>query len=393
MDHNKKLDFIHKMSKLALDHVQHFDSGGTVLQGPSNPAANNTVNSGNGIAAALGLNNSFQANGANIQGGTNAQQLNNAYTGAQTGLTQQQLLANELAGQTTQGVNTQTQLTQQLENIAKGTGPNPAATQLASTTGKTVANTAALMAGQRGASANPALIAREAAQQGAVAQQEAAGQGATLQAQQSLAAQQQLANLAATQVGQSTGQVNTASAANQGEQGILQNANTATNNANVGMQSNINSTNAAIASGNQQAGGKSLGGIASGIGSATGLFAKGGEVGSRHMAGPYKSHVANFFAAGGKTEGKKVPAMLSPGEKYLSPEEVKKVLTTGANPLKLGKKVPGKAKVKSDSLKNDTVPATLEEGGLVLPKHIMNSMSREKAELFVHKSMSKGQRK
>lgn len=432
MDHAKKLEFIHKMTKMGLEHVQHFDGGGTVLGGPANPAANNIVNSGSGIAAALGLNNSFQANGANIQAGTNNAQLNQAYTDANNALDTQAGQTAVLNPQVQTAAANEATLANQFSDQAQGLGPNVAKSQLAQATGQNVANQAALMAGQRGASSNVGLLAKQAAEQGAATQQAAVGQGATLQAQQSIAAQQQQAQLAAQQIAQAQAAANSGVGAQQGEQQILQGANTATNNANVAMQSNINNTNAAIAAGNQAAGGKAFGAIAGGIGSALGL-AKGGKVkkmaeggaavelgtgkrippdpdagshdgvisswlglanGGSVCEGPHKSHVANFLAAGGKATNKKVPAMLSPGEKYLSPEEVKKVMLQGANPLKMGKAVPGKAKVKGDSLKNDVVPATLEEGGLVLPRHIMNGMSREKAELFVHKSMAKkGQRK
>lgn len=80
----------------------------------------------------------------------------------------------------------------QLQNIANGQGPNPAQAMLNQATGQNVANQAALMAGQRGASANAGLIARQAAMQGAGIQQNAAGQGATMQANQSLGALGQL---------------------------------------------------------------------------------------------------------------------------------------------------------------------------------------------------------
>lgn len=70
--------------------------------------------------------------------------------------------------------------------------------------------------------------------------------------------------------------------------------------------------------------------------------------------------------------GGKVPAMVSPGEVYIPPSQMREV-AKGKDPIKAGERIPGKAKVKGDSLKNDTVPATLEEGGVVLPKSIMES--------------------
>lgn len=96
-------------------------------------------------------------------------------------------LKNVLAGQ--QGT------AAQYQNIANGTGPNPAQAALNQSTGQNVANQAALMAGQRGAGANVGLLARQAAQQGAATQQQAVGQGATLQANQQIAGLQGMAGV------------------------------------------------------------------------------------------------------------------------------------------------------------------------------------------------------
>ncbi len=74
----------------------------------------------------------------------------------------------------------------QLQGVANGTGPNPAQAMLNQATGQNVANQSAMMAGQRGAGSNVGLMARQAAQQGAATQQQAAGQGATMQANQQL---------------------------------------------------------------------------------------------------------------------------------------------------------------------------------------------------------------
>ncbi len=82
---------------------------------------------------------------------------------------------------------------QQYQDIANGTGANPAQAMLNQSTGQNVANQAALMAGQRGAGANVGLMARQAAQQGAATQQQAAGQAASMQAQQQIAGLQGLA--------------------------------------------------------------------------------------------------------------------------------------------------------------------------------------------------------
>jgi hypothetical protein len=91
----------------------------------------------------------------------------------------------------------------------------------------------------------------------------------------------------------------------------------------------------------------------------------------------------------GYAEGGKVPALVSPGEKYLSPEQAQDVLKGKENPMN-GKTIPGKAKVKGDSYANDTVPVTLEEGGCVIPRSVLQSdQPMKNAIKFVHAHMKK----
>ncbi len=86
---------------------------------------------------------------------------------------------------------------------------------------------------------------------------------------------------------------------------------------------------------------------------------------------------------------KKVNAVVSPGERYLPPDAVAKVLA-GRSPMNAGEKIPGKAKVKGDSLKNDTVPKKLEVGGIVIPKSVMESKNpAQGAKDFVAKIIAK----
>jgi hypothetical protein len=182
----------------------------------------------------------YNANGVGTQG--------SAISGLQGVAAQQAALAAQ------QGATTQ-----QYQNLASGVGPNPAQSMLNQQTGQNVANQAALMAGQRGASANVGLMARQAAQQGAATQQQAVGQGATMQAQQQIAglaglsAQQQaqgstigamgntqsaIGNLGTTQVGQQQAGVSNMAAqgaqlAGQQQAGIVNQANQA--NAQIGQ--------------------------------------------------------------------------------------------------------------------------------------------------------------
>ena len=80
---------------------------------------------------------------------------------------------------------------------------------------------------------------------------------------------------------------------------------------------------------------------------------------------------ANTAQAPAFAQGGAIPALVSPGEKYLPPKAVEEV-KKGKNPMKVGETIPGKAKVKGakNSYANDTVPKTLEEGGIVLPRSV-----------------------
>lgn len=67
-------------------------------------------------------------------------------------------------------------------------------------------------------------------------------------------------------------------------------------------------------------------------------------------------------------EGGKVPAMISPGERYIPPKYVDAVRKGHKKASEVAPKIPGKAKVKGDSEVNDTVPAFLRTGGVVVPR-------------------------
>lgn len=365
-----------------------------------------------------GLQSHNEAHLPNIQDPINQDQLNQANTQTQTGLTGQQTLAQALAAQgglqNQQNVfGQQQQLANALQMQAQGQGPSPALMQLNQATGQNVSNQAALMAGQRGSNSNVGLIARQAAQQGAGIQQQAAGQAAILQAQQQLAAQQQLQ---AQQAGMQ--QVAGQQVANQiGGQGAyttaaLQNQNQLLggqgqfNNAMAGAQANVNSVNADTANKNAAAYGNILGGALGGVGAgltmglmkpAAGLGSLGAATqygGGAGLAGagegaassgfmtayqggmidPHHAAMAQVYHQGGK-----VDALVSPGELYVPPSKVGKVAAGKEGLQSAAKKVPGKANVKGDSLKNDTVPAKLEEGGIVIPRSVLDSDEPMKA--------------
>lgn len=280
------------------------------------------------IPTLLGLGGNganFQAQQANIQSPTTVQQANDAYALAQQQAQQQAQFAQQTGA--VNGLGNQQNVYNQLQQVAQGQGPNPAQAELAQATGQNIASQAALAAGQRGAGANAGLIARQVGQQGGALQQQAAGQAATLQAQQSLGALNQLGGIAGQQVGQQQNALATANQAAQGLQGNVLQGISNQNNANVQMQGNVNSANAGVAQQNAKKQGDILSSLAGAAGTVLGL-ASGGAVPN----GP-KSHVTHYL-----------------------------------NNYKDGGKVSGKPAVKGDSPKNDTVPAMLSPGEIVVPR-------------------------
>lgn len=318
---------------------------------------------------------SFNAQAAPLIQPVTAGQVNQGALSATQGLNASQMLAGQLAPGVGQGINSQAALSEALMNQANGVGPNPAQAQLAQNTGQNVANQAALMAGQRGSSANAGLIAREAAQQGAGIQQNAVGQAATLQAQQQLAAQQQLQQLAANQIGQGQGAVNAQNQVAQQNQGSLLGALQGYNANEVGSTYSQNSANAGIAQQNAKDTNSTLGSIIPSVG--TGLtkigtsllgFAKGGEA---------KNVLAQALSK------KTMPAHLRDMAKIYHP----KVLKMACGGMAEGAVVPGDPKVPGKNTeKNDVVPAMLTPKEIVLPLSVTQAKNPgEAAKAFVEK--------
>ena len=208
---------------------------------------------------------------------TSNAQIQTAYGGVQGGLTAQQALLQALQAQ--QGIQNQSQVYGQLQGIASG-AVNPAQAQFNQNTAANVANQAALMAGQRGASQNVGLLARQAAQQGAGIQQQAVGQEAAQQAQNQIAAIGQAGNLATAQAGQQIGQTNANVQAQQAEQQALLNAMQGYNQQQVALQSNINQANAALGGTQLQGQQGLIGGVLGslGLGGFSAAKAEGGEI-------------------------------------------------------------------------------------------------------------------
>lgn len=443
----------------------------------------------------------FRAKEADVEKGYDKSQIDTAYNQTQSGLGQQQDFANALRAQNGMGnqasvFNQQQALANQLQNVANGTGPNPALAQLNQTTGQNVQNQAALMAGQRGAGSNVGLMARQIGQQGAGLQQQAVGQGATLAAQQQLAGMNALQNqqnmmgsMANQQVGQYGSALGAYNSSAQNQQRALLDALAQYNNAQVNTRSNVNNANAAISaitaksqndmfggflsglSGQQAMGGgggggggmSSLGGMGGGggggggggmdLGSAGTMFAAHGGMVPKHYdvggtVGPAETFLSNPGAASMPSPDMSEPVAPAPdmgapapqapnspmsfagqflkgmmgknaaaGTNDLAPVAPTDQNSMGApmdikpmeNPNQLkeesipisqdqgtklrqgakdqgttirqmammgmskGAMVPGKAPVKGDSLKNDTVPAMLSPGEVVIPRHVMQS--------------------
>lgn len=365
--------------------VQHFAIGGDVgmASGATAPVTNtgqffNAVASPmKDLVGAFTFNNNYQAGLApqmqsdysNMinQGGANAMA---GYGQSQDILSQQQNLAQQLLAQT------------------QGSGPNPAQAMLQQQTGNNMAQQAALMASARGASVNPALIARQAAQQGAGIQQQGAGQAAILGAQQQLQAQQQLAAqqqaMQQANLGQQQLQGNLFTGA-----GALQNTQNANNVSNYGQMQGIN---AQVAQGNANRSNQAMGGLLNGAMSAIGGFAEGGQVAPMNI--PRLDDAVGIsldkpsFGGGGDSSPKATGLGGGSG---------------GGGPMKMlqpnavfagGGEVPGEPQHPGNDYRNDRVPALLSKGEIVLPNTVTQSDDAPlKAAEFVKHLMEGGEPK
>lgn len=382
--------------------VHHFDTGALVGAGIGGAAAGGPgaaiggMSGGdfsgqglaNGLASpfktlanAFNTPNTYQAGLAPTQqsdySGVIGQGANNALAGYGTSqgvLQQQQALANQLLAQ------------------SQGQGPNPAQAQLAQNTGQNAQGQAALMASQRGASANPALIARLAAQQGANVQQQGVGQAATLGAQQQLAAQQGLAQqqqaMQTANLGQQQlqGQLFTGA-------GALQNTQNANQVANYGQ---MQGTNAQIAQNNVNAQNKTVGSLLnSGMGAIGAMFADGGQVAT--------AVVPNLMSGSGSgVEVNGPTGKIGGGSSSPStggdPGSGAGAGGVSASPMMMaapeavanGGAISGHPAHPGNDYRNDIVPALLSKGEIVIPNSITQSDDApEKAAEFIRQLMNK----
>lgn len=332
------------------------------------------------IVAAVGstlLSKSMEKGGqlSEVRQPSSVDQANQLYGQVQNGLGQQQdfvksiMGAGDLGQQQAQNAFHQQQLADMLMNQSQGNGPNPAMAQFNNTTGQNIASQAALMGSQRGAGANAGLLARQAGYQGAGIQQNAVGQGAALQAQQQLGAQQALmgqqnsiANQQAGVQGQQQAALNAYSTvANAAQQNTLNSIN-GQNSANVGSTASFNQAN--TGAGGQQAGLLGNGFAGNAIGGAT-------------------SAIGGLFAGGGKAHGGMIEGKYAHGGEVGPRSHMGRVMKDGGQ-------VAGKAKVKGDNTKNDTVQTMLSPGEIVIPRSIVQGKNApDNASDFVRQVLAK----
>lgn len=371
------------------------------------------------------------------------EQAQELYKQQQEAIRQQRDFAQALAAQSPQAIQAQQQLLGQLQQRVAGTAPSVAQTQLAQAAGQGIAGVGAALAGQRGSGANVGLTQRNIAGMGAQSMQDLAGRAATLRAQEQMGAEQSLMGLAGQQLSQVQAARQQELQAGQAQQAQIQQAIANRNQLMQAMAGGKQEFQAGLIGGLLGAGATAVKGMAKGgsvekddeekedfasafsknmesmaqpqsrmaqagkmAGSSIGGFAsqlmakkpkilgatKGGYSGANLGLATEMPQMINPMATSqnigalnlGMAKGGKVPAMVSPGEKYLPPSEVEKVKKGEKEPVNAGRMIPGKAKVAGDSLKNDTVPATLEEGGIVIPRSVMQSENpAEKARQFV----------
>ncbi len=368
------------------------------------------------ISSLVGTAGGFKGTGVDAPrdaGYTTPEQAQTAYEGTQASLNNQQAFLQALQAQNgllnQANVFSQQQgLANQLQSVANGGGPNPAMAQLNQATGANVANQAALMAGQRGSGANAGMMARLAAQRGGDLQQQAVGQGATMQAQQSLGAMAQLAaqqanmgNMANTQVGNQMGQTNANTQSQMANHSNIIGAGTA-------AQSNMNQANTALISGTAQQQAAVGGGAMSGAGSAMAALAEGGMVEDPQvvMPAPQVASSGPQSGVGKLLKDKKTGIPTTSSDPIVNgfnslgtgigtyihnhPSTDTTVNTQETISKSRGGDVPGKAPVPGDSYANDIVSAKLSPGEIVIPRSItMGPNAAANAAKFVEQELSK----
>ena len=341
-----------------------------------------------GLAGGVGGTGFAGPSAANIQSFVTPEQIKQAYQGTQGGLEQQQALLQALQQQ--QGIANQAQVYNQLQNIVGGGGPNPALAQLAQTTGQNIAAQQALMAGQRGAAQNVGMLARQAGMQGGALQQQAAGQAATLAAQQQMSALGQAGQMATTQAGQQIAQTQAAQQAQAQQQAQLMGQQQAYNQQQIQQQAAINAANAQLAGQTMGMAGSAIGGVMQGLG--------GGLAGGlMKSAAPVPAGVTpKPMAEGGDVANEMTTTPATFGQ-FLKENYKPQAFAKGGcvHDYRAGGHVKAKSAhekaVKSgDNYANDKIPAVLSEHEIVIPRSVTMGPNPIKGSAdFVAKVMAK----
>lgn len=333
------------------------------------------------LSSVLGTNSQYQASPA---------QAGNPYSQNQL-----QMEANNQG----QIYNQQQALGQQLQAQMAGNGPNPAQQQFQQNVNQNTAQAQGLIASQRGL--NPALAAKMGANIGSQNNQQAAAQSGVMQAQQQLAATQNYGNLLGQQQQGNLAQQQLYTGANQGA-----------------MNANVN-----VAQGNQQQAGNLVGGFANaGSAALPALLAAhggmiphydlGGQIQSGSADGPSSSagqylalqnpdfsQAGKQMGAAGSNIGKALGTLSTGMGMSQGPTMAGGAMDAGSAGaaggsslgmmaamaskggvinFKPGGAVPGNASVMGDSAANDTVPAMVSPGEVVLPRSVVNSKNPQK---------------
>ena len=395
----------HAMNQDREDEARYYADGGAVTGTPQgtvqssdpNQQAAPVGNQGQGGSGLFGsLSNvdagwalpqsGFQANAATQGSGTTQLNDTGAYgTGVNTGY-----------GQEAQAFGGENNLASTLTSEANGGGPNLGATQLAAGTAQNVNQVAGQLASQRGI--NPALAQSLASTNQAQANQAGAGQAAAERQQQQLAAQSQLAGVLGTQQSGGNQLLSTSAQANQSQN--------ATNLQNLTSQEQLNQLTAsqnaqqlanaqALNAGQQRQGTADVAGVVGGVvNSVGGLFGTGAQNALSGLLGGTPSSAASpagavtqsagstawsggvvpHYDAGGSVEPETGEQEIGQGIGSTIGNIIKAIATASR-----GGVVPGHAKVPGDSPKNDTIPARVSPGEIIIPREAAKTANGAKA--------------
>lgn len=423
MSHDKKMDFVAAMTKHGL---KHFDTGGGVVAGtPSTPNLGSTS-----TPSAIQNNSAYGANAAT-----------SPFTGSVQGLAEGFTTQNNFVAQAPTSVGVvgaqQAGLANELQNESAGGGPNPAQIQYQQNIND-VANKQATNYAQNRA-LNPGLAARLSGNTGAALESNAASTSAMQQAEQQLAAQQELEGLTGqeqqgalssqainSQIGQ-----NNANAVNATEGGIFGGLSGTTALSSLAKGGEVkkmakggtitspyapNLSNADFLTvgkpGKQATSQPTMGNDQGGLGGSSEDYANGftdAQVGSGGIGGLGASDVGGGAAGAGIADdaGAAVALAAKGGQIHKYPDHIQ-ALAEVFHPGHFSKTVPkiasmdatgGKVKAlapkeravkKDNSYSNDKVPALLSEGEIVIPRSVtQHPMAPEKAAEFVARTLAK----